>query len=297
MPNGFTYDGTTPVITITDPITNVPQNVTPNVTPSAGATNLDFGTFNISSGSTLSITFTTDVGTNVTDGTYQNSATATYLDPQRTTNNGTASSKYEEASSNAEDVTVGSVPIPPTPPTPPTPPPLFSIRSVKRITNVIRNGVPLTGVNFNALIDDPSDTNDDASIWASSPLAPVGVSRIDPQLKLGVGDEVEYTVYFLVDGNQPITNARFCDPIPQGTSFINSSGNDITLNIANTITNQTNIADGDKAELVSPVAPLPANNVCPNQSIPTGAVLVNFGTLDFAPGNNFGYVRFRARVD
>ena len=108
---------------------------------------------------------------------------------------------------------------------------------------------------------------------------------------------VRYDKWVLVDGNQPITNARFCDPIPQGTSFINSSGNDITLNIANTITNQTNIADGDKAELVSPVAPLPANNVCPNQSNPTGAVLVNFGTLDFAPGNNFGYVRFRARVD
>ncbi|BAZ10568.1 hypothetical protein NIES4071_23910 [Calothrix sp. NIES-4071] len=291
LPSGFIYDGTAPVITISDPITNAPQNVNPNIIPSVGATNLDFGTFDIRGGSTLSITFTVDVGVNVPDGIYQNGATATYLDPQRTTNNGTTSSRYDEASSNAEDVAVGSVPIPPTPPQ------IFRIRGVKRITNVIRNGVSLTGVNFNTVIDDPNDTNDDASIWASSQLVPTGVTRMNPQLKLGVGDEVEYTVYFLVDGNQPITSARFCDPIPQGTTFISNSGSDITLNLANTITNQTNIADGDRASYVSPVAPGPANNVCPLQSNPTGAVLVNFGTLDFTPGNNFGFTRFRVRVE
>jgi uncharacterized repeat protein (TIGR01451 family) len=309
LPPGFIYDASTPpTINLINP-TNVTGSPTvdglPTVisnqqtvrtavaNPSAGATVADFGTFNIPGGGSVEITFSVDVGVNVPDNTYNNDAVATYIDPtldrpgSTPTATNIARSNYDGNASTTEDVIVG--PLPPTPVT--------SIRGIKRITNVIRNGVPLSGVNFNTVIDDPSDTNDDTSIWASSPLAPVGVTRIDPQLSLGAGDEVEYTIYFLVDGNQPIQAARFCDPIPQGTSFINTNGSDITLNVANTVTSQTNAVDGDRASFVSPVAPLPTNNICPNQSNSTGAVLVNFGTLDSTPGNNFGYTRFRVRVE
>ncbi|BAZ39781.1 hypothetical protein NIES4101_57370 [Calothrix sp. NIES-4101] len=175
-----------------------------------------------------------------------------------------------------------------------------TLYGVKRITNVIRNGIPITGVDFSQAIDDPNDSNDNTNIWVNSAIAPTGVIRIDPQLLLKIGDEVEYTIYFLVNGNQTIPNARFCDPIPVGTSFIPNafgSGNGISLNIANTLTNQTNNSDADRGSYFSPVAPLPANNVCFNQSNPTGAVLVNFGTLDYTPGNNAGFVRFRVRVE
>jgi uncharacterized repeat protein (TIGR01451 family) len=318
LPTGFTFDGSTPpTVTLTNPPTvtgspNVTFTGSPTVisneqtvrnsvnNPANGATSLDFGTFDIPGGGSVEITFSVDVGVNVPDNTYNNDATATYIDPtldipsRIPTNTNTARSRYDGSVNTTEDVIVA---LSPTPPTPPTPTPVISIRSVKRITNVIRNGASITGVNFSAVIDDPTDTNDDASIWTSSPLAPTGVPRIDPQFKLGVGDEVEYTVYFIVDGNQPIQSARFCDPIPQGTSFLGSSGSDITLNVANIITNQTNVADADKASYVSAVAPLPANNVCPLQSNPTGAVLVNFGTLDWTPGSNFGYARFRVRVE
>ncbi|MBW4599016.1 MAG: DUF11 domain-containing protein [Calothrix sp. FI2-JRJ7] len=298
LPTGFTFDASTPpTVTLIDS-PNEPTARNNIINPAAGATTVDFGTFNIPGGGSVQITFSVDVGVNVPDNTYNNDAIATYIDPtldtpgSNPTTTNIARSRYDGNASTTEDVVVSQIPTPPPPPTP-----IINMRAIKRITNVTRNDAPLAGLNFNAVIDDPGDTNDDASIWANSPLAPIGVTRIDPQLKLGVGDEVEYTVYFLVDGNQPISNARFCDPIPQGTSFINSSGSDIALNVANTITNQTNVADADRASLVNAVAPLPANNVCPNQSNPTGAVLVNFGTLDFTPGNNFGYVRFRVRVE
>ncbi|MBF2066073.1 MAG: DUF11 domain-containing protein [Calothrix sp. C42_A2020_038] len=302
LPAGFTFDGSTPPTIILNggAVRNSVNN------PVAGATSLDFGTFDIPGGGSVEITFSADVDVNVPDNTYNNDATASYIDPtldrpgSTPTNANIARSRYDGNVNTTEDVIVGQ--IPPPPPLPPTPPtPIISMRAVKRITNVLRDGVSITnvnpGVNFNVVIDDPSDTNDDASIWANSPLAPIGIARIDPELKLGAGDEVEYTIYFLVDGNQPIDQARFCDSIPPGTNFINSSGSDITLNVGNAISNQTNIADSDRASYVDAVAPLPANNVCPNQSNPTGAVLVNFGTLDPTPGANFGYVRFRVRVE
>jgi uncharacterized repeat protein (TIGR01451 family) len=114
------------------------------------------------------------------------------------------------------------------------------------------------------------------------------------------GDEVEYTIYFLSDGNQPIINAKFCDPIPTGTTFVNDSfgsGSGIFLNLANTITPRTNGLDGDNGSFFSPVAPLSANNVCSNQTNPTGAVVVNLGDINNAIGSNFGFVRFRVKLD
>lgn len=300
LPNGFKYDAATPpIITLDDPNNGTSTPVTPTTVPTAGATNLDFGTFNIPGGNSLKITFSTDVGTDVVDGVYQNGATATYINPTLDapgtipTPANTASSSYDPASSTAEDVTVGTPP-----PTPPTP--NLSLRGIKRITNVRRNGVTISGVNFNQVIDDPTNPDDNTNIWSTSPLPPTGITRIDPQLLLQTGDEVEYTIYYLVDGNQVIPNAKFCDRIPQGTTFINDSfgtGSGISINTANNLANQSNSLDTDKASFFPPVAPLPTNNVCSDQTNPTGAALVNFGNLDFTPGNNFGFLRFWVRVD
>jgi uncharacterized repeat protein (TIGR01451 family) len=306
LPNGFKYDAATPpTITLDDPNNGTSTPVTPTAVPTAGATNLDFGTFNIPGGNSLKITFSTDVGTEVADGVYQNGATATYINPTLDapgtipTPANTASSSYDSASSTAEDVAVETL-VPPPPPPPPLPTPNLSLRGVKRITNVRRNGVTISGVNFNQVIDEPTNPDDDTNIWSTSPLSPTGVTRIDPQLLLQTGDEVEYTIYYLVDGNQVIPNAKLCDRIPAGTTFINDSFGSqfgISLNTANNLTLQSNSLDADKASFFQPVAPLPANNVCTNQTNPTGAVLVDFGNLDFTPGNNFGFLRFRVRVD
>jgi uncharacterized repeat protein (TIGR01451 family) len=289
LPSGFSFDGSVPpTITL-----NAGATATSTTNPNTGDANLNFGSFDIPGGGSVQISFSTDIAATVADGTYQNSATATYIDPTRTVANGTANSSYDSASSTGEDVTVGTVPPPPAPAN-------MSLRGIKRITNVTRNGIPIPAVNFSQTIDDPNDPNDDRSIWSNSAIAPIGVIRIDPQLFLKVGDEIEYTIYFLVDGNQSIPNVRLCDPIPLGTNFISDafgSGNGIALNMANTITSQTNSSDGDSGSYFSPVSPLPANNVCPNQGNSTGAVLINFGTLDYTPGNNVGFVRFRVRLE
>jgi uncharacterized repeat protein (TIGR01451 family) len=58
----------------------------------------------------VQLTFTVAVASSVARGTYQNPATATYLDPRRTVANGTTTSSYDPASSTGEDVTVLSPP-------------------------------------------------------------------------------------------------------------------------------------------------------------------------------------------
>ncbi|MBE9208592.1 isopeptide-forming domain-containing fimbrial protein [Nostoc sp. LEGE 06077] len=283
LPSGFSFDGSvTPTVTLNGGATRTSVS-----NPTAGATTLNFGSFNIPGGASVQITFTTDVAATVPDGVYNNGATATYLDPTRTTVNGTTSVTYDPATVG-EEVAVGSA----------APTPIVRLRGVKRITNVVRNGLPLSGVNFGSFIDDPNDQNDNAVGW--SQLPPVGITRLSSQFTLQSGDEVEYTIYFLADGNQPIQNARFCDPIPTGTIFLSNSfasASGILVNLANTTTPRTNAMDGDNGSFFSPLAPLSANNVCPNQTNPTGAVVVNFSTLNYVSGSNFGFVRFRVRVD
>lgn len=171
---------------------------------------------------------------------------------------------------------------------------------IKRITGVTRNGVLLEGINFNTFVDDPSDPNDNVPGWAQ--LSPVGVTTIPDSLPLQSGDEVEYSVYFLATGG-PIQNFRVCDSIPQGTTFLPDSfggnqGISLKRGAANPVA-LTNSFDGDVGAYFSPLAPIqPANVVCPVPNNERGAVTIaNFGTLSNQAGENYGYVRFRVRVD
>jgi len=157
-----------------------------------------------------------------------------------------------------------------------------NLRLVKRITNIIRDGVPLTGVNFNRFIDDPNDANDDATGWSQLPL--FGIYQLSDN-SVKSSDEVDYTIYFLSDGSSPSNNIRFCDLIPEGTTFVPGS---IQAIIG---------AAPIQGNFFSPLAPLPAGNTCPNQTNPNGAVLVNLGNLSNVAGSNFGFVRFRVRVN
>jgi LPXTG-site transpeptidase (sortase) family protein len=98
LPAGFTYASTGSVTLIagaTRPAT---------VNPAAGATNPVFGTFTIPGGGSVVITFTVNIAASVAPGTYNNPATATYLDPTRTTVGGTIAVGY--AGGGAERVTV-----------------------------------------------------------------------------------------------------------------------------------------------------------------------------------------------
>ncbi|MBW4471443.1 MAG: DUF11 domain-containing protein [Stenomitos rutilans HA7619-LM2] len=102
LPTGFTYASLGAVNLSGGATRPTPTN------PSVGATNPSFGQFTIPGGGQVQITFTVNVGAGTTPGTYQNPATATYLDPTRTTATGTTTATYNPASSTGEDVTVSA---------------------------------------------------------------------------------------------------------------------------------------------------------------------------------------------
>lgn len=172
------------------------------------------------------------------------------------------------------------------------------LRLVKRITSISRGGVPLSGVNFASFVDDPTDDNDNAAGW--SQLSPVGVSQLASETSLQSGDEVEYTIYYLSDGTAPANNVRFCDPVPPATTFIPDSfgvGAGISVNQSGTVAPRTNVLDADEGTFFSPLTPLPAGNACPSQTNSDGAAIVNLGNVSNQSGSNFGFVRFRVKVN
>jgi fimbrial isopeptide formation D2 family protein/uncharacterized repeat protein (TIGR01451 family) len=103
LPGGFAYASTVSV-TLAGGATR-PSTVNPSV----GATTPSFSVFTIPAGGSVAITFTVSIPATAS-GTFQNPATATYLDPKRTTVNGTTTASYSSASSTAEDVTVTGIP-------------------------------------------------------------------------------------------------------------------------------------------------------------------------------------------
>lgn len=168
-----------------------------------------------------------------------------------------------------------------------------SLRLVKRITNVIRNGAPLNGVNFNTFIDDPTAI-DTLPGWAALPSPGiVGQVALDGQTPLLSGDQVEYTVYFLSDGNTAVTNAKVCDLIPDGTTFDPNgfgAGQGIFLNTVGARTNAANDDQGTFFSVLSPVTSPP----CANSNNPTGAVLLELGNIN---PQQAGLIRFRVRIN
>jgi uncharacterized repeat protein (TIGR01451 family) len=174
-----------------------------------------------------------------------------------------------------------------------------NLRLVKRITNATRGGIPISGVNFASFVNDPNDVNDDAAGWSQLPGGILsGVYRIGSDNPLQTGDEVEYTVYFLSDGSQPVTDAKVCDPIPEKTTFIPDSfqlGQGILLNQQATNTSLTNAPDADKGTFFSRLTPV--TSPCPNTNNSNGSILVDLGNLPPSSPNNVGFTRFRVRID
>ncbi len=153
-----------------------------------------------------------------------------------------------------------------------------NIQLIKRITNATRNGQPITGTNFNTFVPDPNNNNDD-SLPAAERFR--GVPNLEAPVQSG--DEIEYTVYFLTEGEENITNVRFCDLVPNGTTF---TSNSIGINGAG--------SGADGGRFLSPLAPLDTfTNICPGSNN-NGAVIANLGSV---PGGQFGFVRFRVSIN
>ncbi|HEY9906750.1 MAG TPA: hypothetical protein V6D18_03980 [Thermosynechococcaceae cyanobacterium] len=157
-------------------------------------------------------------------------------------------------------------------------------RLLKRITSVTRSGALISGVNFGAVVNDAEGL---AAALSGAGLPPIGVPTIPPTTPLASGDEVEYTIYFLSDGETPAIDPNLCDQVPSQATLIADS-NRLKLGSAEPVRGGT---------VFSPIAPLPDNNACPDQANPNGSVLFNLGNVSSTRGSNTGFVRLRVRVN
>jgi uncharacterized repeat protein (TIGR01451 family) len=188
----------------------------------------------------------------------------------------------------------------PTPGTGPIPSPAPTIIPIVRGEPRLRLVKRITQVNttlFNSFIDNPADANDDPGIWPAT-FQPVGLIQQDSQNPLTSGDEVEYTIYYLSDGLQPVQNAKICDAIPEGTTFIPNSfgaGSGILFNQGGAQAPQTNVPDADQGTFFSPLTPVTAP--CTALNNPNGAAFMQLGEVPNTAPNNVGFVRFRVKIN
>ena len=173
-----------------------------------------------------------------------------------------------------------------------------TLRMVKRITDITRNGSTLSGVDFSSFVDDTTTTNDNADGWSS--LSPIGIINLPNTTPLRSGDEVEYTLYLLSDGAAALSGVDICDPVPQGTAFLRNtyaSGRGILLRQGSTETSQTNnTLDGDEGKFFEALTPV-AIAACPNANNPNGSVVIEGLSLPNTAPDNVGFIRFRVRVN
>ncbi|MGQ4649323.1 DUF6923 family protein [Lyngbya aestuarii] len=159
------------------------------------------------------------------------------------------------------------------------------LRLVKRITNVTRGGVPISGVAFNSFVNDSQATAD----LNAAGFTPTGIPQIDSDTILQSGDQVEYTVYFISDGSQPAANAKICDSIPEGTEFIPGS---ISWRVGEGIGNVTPTFV-EELDLSPPFSSPP----CRESDNSNGAVLAELGNISNTSPDNVGYVRFQVEIE
>ena len=158
-----------------------------------------------------------------------------------------------------------------------------NLRLVKRVTAVIRKGIR---TELNQFTDDPTTTLDNAPGWSQPGASPVGLINLDPALAVQSNDEVEYTIYYLAEGsNGSIADVNICDPIPPNSTF---TPNTSQLSRNNTAA----IPSGTFFNKLQPVT-----TPCPTGQNPNGAILYSLGNLSTTAGQNFGYTRFRTRVN
>ena len=214
--------------------------------------------------------------------------------------NWAATSPLTQAAFNiaATAITAKDFGIKPVPTTTPTTP---NLRLIKRMTWL--NGTPL-----NDLINDPADPNDDPSLpWIPDYLKGKTGTLITPTDTLPVNptDRLEYSIYFLSDGQIPATNVLMCDRVPTNSRFdLNGYGQNqgILFTLSGTGTTMTNVPDGDRAQYFAP-------GVDPTTIYPTlncggpntnGAIVVNLGTVPNAQlpntPNTYGIIQFRTRI-
>ncbi|MGF2035053.1 MAG: beta strand repeat-containing protein [Nostoc sp. CmiVER01] len=199
-------------------------------------------------------------------------------------------------------------------------PKLVLVKRITRInnqdlTNIVdgRSDVSTDATNY---VASPNDVDDDSSNpWPSGYLRGlINGGTVKP------GDELEYTIYFLSNGQGDVTSVQICDLIPTNTTFIPTAFNGMTpndgglpgadqgialgLGSSTPTAYLTNAQDGDRGHFYTAnESGIPSS--CGSNT--NGAVVVNItrspdlSNLPPANGsgtpiNSYGFVRFRVKV-
>ncbi len=160
LPTGFTY-ASTGSVTLGGGAT---RPATTN--PAVGATSPSWGTFTIPGGGSVQITFNASVAA-AANGTYQNPATATYVDPGRTVAAGTTTSAYNSATSTQEDVLVRPA------------------AADLAVTKIVSNATPVLNSNVTFTVGVSNAGPDTAQGVSVSDLLPGGLSFVSASPSVG----------------------------------------------------------------------------------------------------------------
>lgn len=164
-----------------------------------------------------------------------------------------------------------------------------NLRLVKRVTALTRNG---TRTEFNQFTDDPTSTIDNLPGWSQANASPVGLINIPANLAVQSKDEIEYTIYYLAQSNSTlptdtIADVNLCDAIPTNTTFIPNSS----------LISRSGAPITSSGTFFSPLQPTPNPGPCVSPTNNNGSILYSLGNLSTQTGQNFGYTRFRTRVN
>jgi LPXTG-site transpeptidase (sortase) family protein len=246
LPAGFAYASTGSVVL------NGGASRPAAVNPVAGDANPTFGTFTIPGAGSVVITFTVNIAPSVAPGTYNNPATATYLDPARTAVGGTTSAAYagggaERVTVHAPDMTIAKSHIDP-----------FVRGTTATYTLTATNSGNVTTSGTVTVTDSLpaglTPTGAAGTGWTCS--APVGqtvtCTRADPLVAGASYPSITLTVTVLQGAASPVTNQA---------SVSGGSQSNTTNDSANNLTNIISQADIALTKTVSSATPNLNTNV------------------------------------
>ena len=199
-------------------------------------------------------------------------------------------------------------------------PKLILVKRITRInnqdlTNIVdgRSDVSTNAANY---VASPNDLDDDSSnSWPSGYLRGlINGGTVKP------GDELEYTIYFLSNGQGDLTSVQICDLIPTNTTFLPTAFNGMTpsdgglpgadqgialgLGSSTPTAYLTNAQDGDRGQFYTanesgiPLSCGSNTNGAVVVSITRSPDLSNLPSENGSrtPANSYGFIRFHAKV-
>jgi uncharacterized repeat protein (TIGR01451 family) len=150
---------------------------------------------------------------------------------------------------------------------------------VKRLTAI--NGVAISG--FEEVASDPSDND------AGWPGGPQSFLQGAVQKAIRPGDEVEFSIYFLLNGQPTPEQIVFCDPLPPGVSYRSN----LSVQINGSRQSLTDAVGDDAGSFVSIKDQIPRD--CEDIPGQNGFVVVDLGALSKTQ-SAAGAVRFTVEV-